>query len=98
MGKLIDGDKLISTLVWGHYGLGKQLQTVQQAINDMRGEDAVPVIRCRDCKYAKKIYAKNLPWLKQWEYSCRYFNTHSVMGDGFCSQAEPKESKNDTVN
>ncbi len=53
--------------------------------------DAVPVIRCRDCKYAKKIYLKNLPWLKQWEYSCQYFNTHSVMGDGYCNNAERKE-------
>ena len=51
MGKLIDGDKLISTLVWGHYGLGKELQTVQKAIDDMRGVDAVPVIRCRECKH-----------------------------------------------
>ena len=52
---------------------------------------ATMLIRCRDCKYAKKIYIKNLPWLKQWEYSCSYFNTHSVNGDGFCSQAEPKD-------
>lgn len=49
------------------------------------------LIKCKDCKYAKKIYIKNLPWLKQWEYSCRYFSTHSVMGDGFCSCAERKE-------
>ena len=48
------------------------------------------IIRCKDCKHAKKIYTKNLPWLKQWEYSCAYFNTHSVMGDGFCSNAEPE--------
>lgn len=56
MGKLIDGDALISTLVWGGYGLGKQLQTVQQAINDMRGEDAVPVIRCRECSHLQGAY------------------------------------------
>lgn len=55
--------------------------------------NAKQLIRCRDCKYAKKIYIKNLPWLKQWEYSCGYFNTHSVNGDGFCSQAEPKETE-----
>lgn len=24
---------------------------------------------------------------------CRYFNTHSVNGDGFCSYAEPKEKE-----
>lgn len=54
-------------------------------------DNAQELIRCRDCKYAKKIYIKNLPWLKQWEYSCAYFNTHSVNGDEFCSNAEPKD-------
>ena len=49
------------------------------------------LIMCKDCKYAKKIYLKNLPWLKLWEYSCQYFNTHSVMGDGYCNNAERKE-------
>ena len=49
------------------------------------------LIRCKDCKYAKKIYLKNLPWLKLWEYSCQYFNTHSVMGDGYCNNAEREE-------
>ena len=53
--------------------------------------DAVPVIRCRDCKYAKRIYIKSLPWTKQWEYSCQYFNTHSVLGNGYCNNAERKE-------
>lgn len=50
--------------------------------------NAKRLIQCRDCKYAEKMYITNLPWLKQWEYSCTYFNTHSVMGDGFCSQAK----------
>ena len=53
--------------------------------------DAVPVIRCKDCKYAIKQYITNLPWLTQWEYSCRYYNTHSVMGDDWCSRAERKD-------
>lgn len=55
--------------------------------------NAKPLIRCRECKHAKKIYIKNLPWLKQWKYSCGYFNTDSVNGDWFCSQAEPKEKE-----
>ena len=38
--------------------------------------------RCKDCKYAKEI-----PHVKEWDYSCRYFNTHSVMADDFCSRA-----------
>ena len=62
------------------------------ALHDtMNGSVVGELIRCRDCKYANKIYIKNLPWLKQWEYSCAYFNTQSVKGDGFCSYAERKE-------
>lgn len=68
--------------------------TNSNALHDtMNGLVVGELIRCRDCKYAKKIYIKNLPWLKQWEYSCGYFNTHSVMGDGFCSYAKRKESE-----
>ena len=69
--------------------------TIGEALKIMTDEqptvDAVPVIRCKDCKYATKVYRLDLPWLTQWEYSCRYYNTHSVMGDDWCSRAERKE-------
>ena len=80
MGKLIDGDKLISTLVWGHYELGKELQTVQKAINDMRGEDAVHVIRCKDCKY----YEDDIG-------DCIGFGDTYVSEEEYCSRARRKE-------
>lgn len=54
-------------------------------------EPVTELIRCKDCKYATKLYRLDLPWLTQWEYSCRYYNTHSVMGDDWCSRAERKE-------
>lgn len=57
----------------------------------MNGMVTGELIRCKDCKYAIKQYITNLPWLTQWEYSCRYYNTHSVMGDDWCSRAERKE-------
>lgn len=84
MGKLIDGDKLISTLVWGHYGLGKELQTVQKAIDDMRGVDAVPVIRCRECKHWDKSR------INYNEHVC-YWGGYVKREDDFCSWAERKE-------
>lgn len=83
MGKLIDGDKLISTLVWGPYGLGKELKTVQKAIDDMRGEDAVPVIRCKDCK-----------WYYRGGATCMYWDGENNMrGDDYCSQAERRNDE-----
>ena len=87
MGKLIDGDKLISTLVWGHYGIGKQLQTVQQAIDDMRGEDAVPVIRCKDCKY----YREDGDCWHEWDNDGRIYYQSIITEpnpDDYCSRAE----------
>lgn len=84
--RLIDADELFFSMT----------DSIDQGIAETARDeaptiDAVTVIRCRDCKYAKKIYLKNLPWLKVWEYSCQYFNTHSVMGDGYCNNAERKE-------
>lgn len=68
--------------------------TNSDALHDtMNGSVVGELIRCRDCKYARKIYIKNLPWLKQWEYSCVYSVAQVVMGDGFCSYAERKENK-----
>ncbi len=99
--RLIDADALTDELIReSEADTSKSIQTsfaksvcllLCKALELQQTVDAVPVIRCKDCKYAKKIYIKNLPWAKQWEYSCAYFNTHSVMGDGFCSYAEPKE-------
>lgn len=81
---------IVHDILDAHLKSGKMLE-VLKAFAEVNGVDAVEVIRCRDCKYAKKIYIKNLPWLKQWEYSCSYFNTHSVNGDGFCSLARPRD-------
>ena len=84
MGKLIYGDKLISTLVWGHYEIGKQLQTVQKAIDDMRGEDAVPVIRCKDCLYLSRLEDSGY-------YSCCRTEDDEIELTDYCSKARRKD-------
>ncbi len=48
--------------------------------------DAVPVIRCADCKYLNEDLA-----VGEWDGSCRYWNTHSVLYSWFCSQGERKD-------
>ncbi len=85
MGKLIDGDKLISTLVWGHYGIGNHLQTVQQAIDDMRGEDAVPVIRCRECNHLQGVYIGD-----SHEWICMKLH-RQVLDINYCCWAERRD-------
>lgn len=86
--KLIDGDKLISTLVWGHYGLGNHLQIVQKAVDDMRGEDAVPIIRCKDCRYCVEKKSTAIKKHCIWWY-------RSVDDDDYCSRAERREDVDD---
>lgn len=46
--------------------------------------DAVPVIRCGDCKHSKPIDSE---WLE-----CQH-DKRVMKKNGFCSWAEPKESK-----
>ena len=59
-------------------------------IEDAPTVDAVPVIRCRDCKHCRRELAQG-----KWEGSCRYWNTHSVMLNDFCSYGERKDNETD---
>lgn len=52
--------------------------------------DAVPVVRCYECKYLNEGLA-----LEPWAGSCRYWNTHSVDYTWFCSQGERKDGGED---
>lgn len=45
--------------------------------------DAVPVVRCVECKYLDESLA-----MGGWDGSCRYWNTHSTVYSGFCSFGE----------
>ena len=86
--RIIDADALKKHYAWWEDERQKLFDSI---VDQQPTVDAVPVIRCKDCKYAMKQYITNLPWLTQWEYSCRYYNTHSVMGDDWCSRAEREE-------
>ena len=76
--RLIDADSLQSEYKKYHDGKRSVLIDVASTI------DAVPVIRCKDCKYAKCI-EQNDDW---WECS---HDKRVMHGDGFCSWAERKE-------
>lgn len=47
--------------------------------------DYAPVVRCKDCKYAKYLKLAGV-------LSCLYWNTHSTEENSFCSYGE-KESE-----
>lgn len=80
--RLIDADELMKTLM--HEGLGYQYNRVMSAPT----VDAVPVVRCKDCKFSMSGINK---------YNERYIlcqlheRSYGVIDDGFCKWAERKE-------
>lgn len=43
----------------------------------------IEIVRCKECKHCRPI-----DWVKDWYGSCRWFNTHAVQADDFCSYGE----------
>lgn len=78
--RLIDADALIKTL-----GIDDLPIRLTYEIENAPTVDAVPVIRCRDCK-----------WYYRGGATCMYWDGENGMrGDDYCSQAERKEHETD---
>ena len=70
-------------------------QRVKTLIVRQQTVDAVPVIRCRDCKYSRELnhedpkerqFIEDCVWCMNWEYG--------VFPDDYCSNAKKKEDEN----
>ena len=70
-------------------------QRVKTLIVRQQTVDAVPVIRCRDCKYSRELNHEDpkerqsiegCVWCMNWEYG--------VFPDDYCSNAKKKEDEN----
>ena len=72
-------------LVWDESGEYTS-NVIEKILEALPTVDAVPVMRCKDCKHCIRELAQG-----KWEGSCRYWNTHSVMLNDFCSYGERKE-------
>ena len=59
------------------------ISDVIDRINQVPTVDAVPVVRCAECKYLDESLA-----MGGWDGSCKYWNTHSTVYSGFCSFGE----------
>ncbi len=86
--RLIDGDALAKFIDYGHLNNPNEKlyseNDIREMIDMMPTVDAVPVIRCKDCKH----YAD--------EQCDRYADetlgyVHSTQADGYCWVAERKE-------
>ena len=70
-------------------------QRVKTLIVRQQTVDAVPVIRCRDCKYSRELnhedpkerqFIEGCVWCMNWEYG--------VFPDDYCSNAKRREDTN----
>ena len=64
-------------------------------IGNIKAADAVPAIRCKDCKYSRELnhedpkewqFIEDCVWCMNWEYG--------VFPDDYCSNAKKKEDEN----
>lgn len=83
MVRLIDADAIEHCLVIGGRRHGKTIisEIIRRAIQTAPTVDAVPVIRCKDCK-----------WWRDTDHTCHEHSLTSPMGaHEFCSRGERKE-------
>lgn len=85
--RLIDADELLNVLCTSSYpqdmDIGKAYYIFEKELKNAPTVDAVPVVRCVECKYLDESLA-----MGGWDGSCRYWNTHSTVYSGFCSFGE----------
>lgn len=90
--RLIDADRLLSEPMKNKYYHLKNGDTAVPLIDIKNAPpvDAVPVVRCRDCKLYK-------PEVGDDEYAlgwCPFIKSHLVMNMGFCFWGKRKEENN----
>lgn len=80
MGGLIDADKFILALMDASLSSVDE-DTILDLIDSVPTVDAVPVVRCKDCKYTRKVYGRLL---------CKYGTcTGCILRDDFfCANGE----------
>ena len=94
--RLIDADALIEFIVEEAQDLRTlSTKTVGQAISKTPTIDAVPVIRCNDCKHQEKYFHTDgrRKGGGYYIYGCELAEgySHVCLDDDFCSRAERKE-------
>lgn len=85
--RLIDADKFILALMDASLSSVDE-DTILDLVDSAPTVDAVPVVRCRECKHSEKI-----DYQGRWLYCCmRYAGPSVVRKDDFCSHGERKEA------
>lgn len=81
--RLIDASELVQVLCV-NMDSGEQFDKATHCVDAMPTVDAVPVIRCKDCKHCM-IFSM---FTSKWYVCCRNEKGVNVKADDFCSYAE----------
>lgn len=73
-----------------HLDDGHKILELLTAFADADGVDAVPVIRCKDCKFSKAYYHGSESNLGMFTYLCTQ-GLYGMNADDYCSRGERKE-------
>ena len=90
--RLIDADALIGNTIIGGRRNNKTIirYIVTNIVQNAPTVDAVPVIRCKDCKFSKAYYHGSESNLGMFTYLCTQ-GLYGMNADDYCSRAERKE-------
>lgn len=86
--RLIDADALTKEIKMDIEDVGLQERMIFHRINDAPTIDAVPVVRCKDCKYAHMTYSGECKYCDMWKEDGEALY---LDGDFFCAYGERKE-------
>lgn len=89
--RMIDADKLVDMLYDNEFAVLCPLDEVSGVVDACPTVDAVPVVRCKDCKYSCKD--RNGRTCEGYWYELSEFAV-PVEDDGFCSYGERKDGGN----
>ena len=100
--RMIDADKLVDMLYDNEFAVLCPLDEVTGVVDACHTVDAVPVVRCKNCKHFKNygktsllIDGKNIKagWCHR---RALYDEEYRMLPDGFCSYGERKDGDNAT--
>ena len=91
--RLIDADELKERIEeFGGFTSIWNKATAKRYIDKSPTVDAVPVIRCQECKHFKNHTGKFREQRFRKDGICKYHNYEQTNADDFCSKAERAES------
>ena len=74
----------VTNLVWA------AIMAIERDVRDMPAADVAPVVRCRDCEYARDLGFKFGSLVRE-SWFCIYNGPHTTGANDFCSHGQKRE-------